>query len=172
MVLKAVEKLKNRARTAVLSLSREEWASCSRSVINPNKFDMQTVEGPVMGTLGVWGVPNLVIPRPSWCERSVQSACSHPVPQDVLLWALELGRMFFQSTGTLWRWRLRLKRCWRTPQSWPARAFSTQALMWSGPAAFLCSSLSSSLLTWLAVMWSPVWGEGLGQGLWWVTAEG
>ena len=32
--------------------------------------------------------------------------------------------------------------------------------MRSGPAGFLCLSLSSSLLTWLAVMWSPDWGVG------------
>lgn len=32
--------------------------------------------------------------------------------------------------------------------------------MRSGPAAFLCLSLSSSLLTWLAVMCSPDWRVG------------
>ena len=29
---------------------------------------------------------------------------------------------------------------------------------------FLCLSLSSSLLTWLAVMWSPDWGVGDASG--------
>ena len=55
--------------------------------------DMQTVGGPVMGTLGVWGVLELASPWPSWCERSLQSACCHPV-------LLEWGRMF-SKTPTL-----------------------------------------------------------------------
>ena len=123
-----------------------------------------------------WGVLELVSSWPSWCERSVQLACSHPVPQDVLFWALEWGRMFSRAVA-LWRWRLRLKRCWRTPQSELAQPFSMWGLILSGPAAFLCLSLSISLLTWLAVMSSlrgeagtvvgdSRGGEGWGWGRW------